>query len=258
MCFVAHTHTHTHAADFLSLHSSFPGTAGTGGSRTGADPIPDRAYQALQKQQFQPTAEALSNQRHKPGCCRRSRTELGGTLLHQQGGDVTCSHKARDELLTSRCWAHLAPGGTGQQEGGCSWPAPDARDSGQQLCAQSRGQENQNSSTSFLEEQQPPALLGGTARTMQMASVTPRNPLVPSLHVSSTTSPSLPPSKDASQTPGSAFPQGFWAAPLGAQGLPWSALAGTTAAMRGAGSFCPPLTISRKVRTFPFISSENK
>lgn len=89
-------------------------------------------------------------------------------------------------------------------------------------------------------EQQPLALLSGTARTMEMASVPPRNPLVPSLHVSSTTSPSLPPSKDASQTPGSAFPQGFWAAPLGAQGLPWSALAGITAAMGGAGPSALP------------------
>lgn len=81
--------------------------------------------------------------------------DLGSTSLQTakgehrepcQSGNFTCCHGIRDELWTSWGWAHLAPGGTGQQERGslgtsAGYPAHScalggARDSGQAACSE--------------------------------------------------------------------------------------------------------------------------
>lgn len=53
--------------------------------------------------------------------CKQSTGEHTGP---RRSVDVTCCHGARNELWTSWGWAHLAPGGMGQQERECPGTSP--------------------------------------------------------------------------------------------------------------------------------------
>lgn len=102
-----------------------------------------------QQKSSAPTGTSLDNRdaavrnRGAPHCKQPTGEHTGS----HRGGDSTCCHGARDELRTSRGWAHLAPGGIGpagvRKPGDVSrrYPARscalrDARGWGQAACSE--------------------------------------------------------------------------------------------------------------------------
>lgn len=151
------------------------------------------------------------------------------------GGAVTRCHRARDELWAPPAWVHLAPRGTGQQEGHLgtfAGHAPDARDSGEReaVCSVERAL--------TLKQQHK---LPGRSISYQLCSLAQPEPhrwhqclqetlwfLQASLHCASPQQPLLPFLPQACFPHcKQCFPQGF----LGSRDFPRAALAGTTAAM---------------------------
>lgn len=124
---LAHMQTHTHRfplssqqefskssrhwkfGDWCQPHSrqSVPGTSEIAAS------APNRSPQLPEVQAWttRDAAEQIWEAPHR-------KQPTGKQMGPRRSGDVTRCHGARDELWTSRGWAHLAPGGSGQQERG--------------------------------------------------------------------------------------------------------------------------------------------
>lgn len=102
-----------------------------------------------------------------------------------------------------------------------------------------------------------PALLTGTARTMQMALVPPGNHLVPSsipsLCFAPTTSPSLPPSSMFPALQAALPPRFLWE-----QRFPMGSSCWHHSSNGELDPSALPSPSAGKVRAFPFISRENK
>lgn len=116
-----HTHTHMHAhTSFLSLHSSFPRAAGTGGLGIGASPTAGTSDPSQIASSA--STEIFSSLRYKPGSADAAEQNseashskgttgehIGSGLGpgHCQSGDFTCCLGTRHELWTSWSWAGL-------------------------------------------------------------------------------------------------------------------------------------------------------